>query len=174
MNRTSRSANRRAAIDKYLWDPAQGLYLDYDFATGERSPYRFVTTFYPLWAGAATPAQAAVEKNLGAFEAAGGLKTSDFASGVQWDAPFGWAPVTWLAVLGLDRNGFHEDATRISREFSGTVLDNFVRDGTIREKYNVVSESANVQVAAGYKSNGVGVGWTNAVYRLMEDLLGAR
>ncbi len=171
----ARAANRRAAIDKYLWDPAQGLYLDYDFATGERSPYRFIATFYPLWAGAATPAQAAaVEKNLGVFEAAGGLKTSDFASGVQWDAPFGWAPVTWLAVLGLDRNGFHEDAARISREFSGTVLDNFLRDGTIREKYNVASGSANVQVAAGYKSNGVGFGWTNAVYRLMEDLLGAR
>jgi alpha,alpha-trehalase len=92
---------------------------------------------------------------------------------VQWDAPFGWAPITWLAVAGLDQNGFHDDAVRVSNKFRATVLENFERDGTIREKYNVVSGSANVQVAAGYKSNVVGFGWTNAVYLKMGDLVGA-
>jgi alpha,alpha-trehalase len=37
-----------------------------------------------------------------------------------------------------------------------------------------VSGSANVQVAAGYKSNVVGFGWTNAVYLKMGDLVGAK
>jgi len=113
-----------------------------------------------------------VEKHLSLFEEDGGLQTSDDVSGVQWDAPFGWAPVTWLAISGLERNGFHADAVRVSKKFSGTIMDNFLRDGTIREKYNVVSGSANVQVAAGYKSNVVGFGWTNAVYRKMQDLIG--
>jgi alpha,alpha-trehalase len=172
---TRRAEARRDAIDKYLWDSASGMYLDYDFTTGQRSTYRFVTTFYPLWAGAASPSQAAaVEKKLPVFEESGGLQTSDYQSGVQWDAPFGWAPITWLAVSGLDKNGFHEDAVRISNKFRATVLDNFERDGTIREKYNVVSGSANVQVAAGYKSNVVGFGWTNAVYLKMGDLVGAK
>ena len=48
---------------------------------------------------------------------------------------------------------------------------NFANDGTIREKYNVVSGSANVAVATGYKSNVVGFGWTNGVYLQMHDLL---
>ncbi len=171
---TRRAEARRAAIDKYLWDPASGMYLDYDFTTGQRSTYRFVTMFYPLWAGAASAEQAAaVEKKLSVFEESGGLQTSDYRSGVQWDAPFGWAPITWLAVAGLDRNGFHEDAVRISNKFRATILENFLRDGTIREKYNVVSGSANVQVAAGYKSNVVGFGWTNAVYRMMGDVVRA-
>ncbi len=169
---TRKAEARKAAMDRYLWDPASGLYLDYDYTTGKRSTYRFVTTFYPLWAGAASPAQAAaVEKNLSLFEEDGGLQTSDYASGVQWDAPFGWAPITWLAVAGLERSGFHADADRVSRKFMTTILDNYQRDGTIREKYNVVSGSANVQVAAGYKSNVVGFGWTNAVYRMMGDLV---
>ena len=94
-------------------------------------------------------------------------------SGVQWDAPFGWAPTTWLAVSGLNRNGFHDDATRIARKFDATVLENFQRDGTIREKYNVASGSANVKVAAGYKSNVVGFGWTNAVYLKLQDIIAA-
>lgn len=169
---TKRAEVRRAAIDQYLWDEKAGLYFDYDFVTKTRSTYHFLSTFYPLWAGAASRAQAAaVESHLNLFEQAGGLTLSDVQSGVQWDAPFGWAPTTWLAVDGLERNGFHDDATRIAQKFDATVLENFVRDGTIREKYNVVSGSANVQVAAGYKSNVVGFGWTNGVYLKLQDLI---
>ena len=65
------------------------------------------------------------------------------------------------------------DATRIATNFSQTVLENFLRDGTIREKYNVVSGSANVDVATGYKSNVVGFGWTNGAYLQMSRLLAA-
>ncbi len=167
-----RAQLRKSAIDKYLWDPAQGMYLDYDFEDGKRSTYRYVTMFYPLWAGAASPSQAtAVEKQLASFEQGGGLEMSLNASGVQWDAPFGWAPTQWLTVEGLEHNGFHADAVRLSKKFTATVLENFQRDGTIREKYNVANGSANVKVAAGYKSNVVGFGWTNGVYRKMQDMI---
>ena len=167
-----RATARRAAIDRYLWHPETGLYGAYNFVTGERSNYHFLTTFYPLWAGAANPSQAAaVRGHLNLFEQSGGLQTSDVVSGVQWDAPYGWAPITWLAVAGLDQNGFHEDAVRIARKFTATILDNFLRDGTIREKYNVASGSANVKVATGYKSNVVGFGWTNAAYLMLEDVI---
>jgi alpha,alpha-trehalase len=169
---THRATTRQAAIDKYLWDQEAGLYEDYNFITAKRSHYHFITTFYPLWARAASPAQAAkVRSHLDLFEQAGGLETSDFVSGVQWDAPYGWAPSTWLAVSGLDRNRFHPEAASIAREFTATILDNFLRDGTIREKYNVASGSANVKVATGYKSNVVGFGWTNAVYLELEDVI---
>ena len=88
--------------------------------------------------------------------------------------PFGWAPTIWLTAAGLERTGYHEDAARIAREFSATVLNNFQHDGTMREKYNVADGSANVKVAAGYKSNVVGFGWTNAVYLKLQDLLAAK
>lgn len=170
-----RALARRRAIDRYLWDSKTGLYFDYDYVTKQRSTYRYITAFYPLWAGAASPAQAAaVRGHLGEFERAGGLATSTTVSGVQWDAPFGWAPVTWLAVSGLERAGFHEDAARIATKFSATVEAGYRADGTIREKYNVVSGSADVQVATGYKSNVVGFGWTNGVYLEMQQLLHSR
>jgi alpha,alpha-trehalase len=169
-----RAQARLAAIDKYLWNVAAGLYLDYDYVAGRPSSYRYVTTFYPLWAGAASPEQGeAVRRHLSDFERPGGLAMSDTASGVQWDLPYGWAPTTWLAISGLERSGFHEDARRIARKFSATIVDNYRRDGTLREKYNVVSGTANFQVAEGYKTNVVGFGWTNAVYLKMQDLLGA-
>jgi alpha,alpha-trehalase len=51
------------------------------------------------------------------------------------------------------------------------VAQNFKREGTIREKYNVVTRSSDVQVSAGYQANVVGFGWTNGVFlKLLQDL----
>jgi alpha,alpha-trehalase len=167
-----RAAVRREAINRYLWNSSKGIFYDYNFVTQKQSTYNYITTFYPLWAGLATSQQAtALDQNLKLFEREGGLATSDTTSGTQWDLPFGWAPTNWLATKGLEEYGFTEDASRIAQKFSQTVLENFSHDGTIREKYNVVSGSANVQVATGYKSNVVGFGWTNGVYLQMNDLL---
>jgi len=167
-----RAAARRAAINKYLWNPTQGMFYDYNFTTQKQSIYNYLTTFYTLWAGVATQQQAAeLHKRLSAFEQDGGLAMSDNNSGTQWDLPFGWAPTNWLAIKGLAQYGFTEDASRLARKFSQTILQNFLTDATIREKYNVVSGSANVAVATGYKSNVVGFGWTNGVYLQMHDLL---
>jgi alpha,alpha-trehalase len=167
-----RATARRDAINKYLWNPTQGMFYDYDFITQKQSTYNYLTAFYPLWAGLVTQEQAtALERDVSLFEHDGGLAMSDNNSGTQWDLPFGWAPTNWLAVEGLARYGDKEDASRVAQKFSETVLQNFQNDGTIREKYNVVSGSANVAVATGYKSNVVGFGWTNGVYLRMQDLL---
>ena len=172
---TAMAEARRAAVNKYLWNAQDGYFYDWNYVDGKQSTYRYLTGFYPLWSGLATPAQAAaVERHLAEYERGGGLAESTEQSGTQWDMPYGWAPTNWLAVAGLERYGFHDEARRISREFSSTVLENFRRDGTVREKYNVVSGTANIAVAAGYKSNVIGFGWTNGVYLRMQDLLKQR
>ena len=166
------AAARKTAIDRYLWRADKGLYMDYDFVTGQSSSYRFVSTFYPLWAGVASPSQAdALRRNLDLFERKGGLQMSDHDSGAQWDAPFGWAPTNWLAASGLDAYGFHDDARRIAGEFTGTIDRSFAHDGTIREKYNMVSGNAEVKISAGYKDNVIGFGWSNGVYLKLQQLL---
>ncbi len=168
------AAARRTAIDRYLWRPAAGMYMDYDFTTGKPATDPYITTFYPLWAGLASPEQArAVRGKLPLFERKGGLAMSTDASGAQWDAPFGWAPTNWLAVAGLQAHGFHEDAERIARAFTATVDRSLAHDGTIREKYNMESGNADVRVTAGYADNVIGFGWTNGVYLKLRALLEA-
>jgi alpha,alpha-trehalase len=169
---SGRAEHRKTLIDRYLWDSGRGLFFDFNFETGARSTYEYVTTFYPLWAGLASAGQAqAVERNLKAFEQAGGLATSSENSGAQWDYPYGWAPLHLLAVDGLRRYGYNSDANRVSYKFLSTVLENYRREGTIREKYNVVTRSSESQVSAGYKVNVVGFGWTNGVFlQLLREL----
>jgi alpha,alpha-trehalase len=161
----ARAEARKRAIDKYLWNSERGMFFDYDFVAGKQSSYRYLTTYYPLWAGLATKEQvAAVEKNLPLFEQLGGLAMSTENSGAQWDYPYGWAPVQMVAIEGLRRYGYNADADRIALKFLSTVLENFQRDGTIREKYNVVTRSSESQVEVGYQSNVIGFGWTNGAF----------
>jgi alpha,alpha-trehalase len=156
---------RKEAIQKYLWDSERGLFFDYNFEKQARSTYEYVTTFYPLWSGVATAEQArSVLQHIGRFEEPGGLAMSPYETGGQWDFPYAWAPNQLQAVEGMRRAGFNEDADRVSYEFLSMVMENFRRDGTIREKYDAVKRSSETQVTAGYHVNIVGFGWTNGVF----------
>jgi alpha,alpha-trehalase len=174
---TSRAQGRAEKINRLMWDDKEGLYFDYNFREGERSNYRYLTTFYPLWVGIASQAQAArVAGNVHLFERAGSLQTSTQSSGDQWDAPFGWAPLQLIAVEGLRRYGFEEAADRVSVKFLSMVLDDFKKHGTIREKYDVVSGRSDLSAGLrfGYATNEIGFGWTNAAFLVFYDKLSSR
>jgi alpha,alpha-trehalase len=160
-----RAASRHRQIDQYLWSRSYGLYYDYDFVNKAQSRYSYATTFYPLWTGLATPEQAkAVVRNLAAFDRPGGIVMSMVNTGAQWDAPYGWAPIQLIAIEGLRRYGYEGEADGLSLQFLSTVLDSFLQDGTIREKYNVDTRSSETNIQVGYKTNVVGFGWTNGVF----------
>ena len=160
-----RAEERKKLMTQYLWNDQQGLFFDFNFQTKRMSDYRYASTFYPLWAGLATPEQAkVVAADLKVFEQPGGLPMSTEETGAQWDLPYGWGNIEMLAIEGLRRYGFNADADRISYEFLSTVAENFRRDGTIKEKYNVVTRSSEAHVELGYEMNVVGFGWTNAAF----------
>ena len=92
---------------------------------------------------------------------------SDVDAGVQWDLPYGWAPTQLIAIEGLRKYGFNEDADRTSYEFLSNIGENFRHDGTIREKYNVITRSSEAKVATGYQINVVGFGWTNGAFLVL-------
>jgi alpha,alpha-trehalase len=167
-----KAERRRQNIDKYMWDKERGQYFDYDFTTHTRSTYEFATTFYPLWAGAASDEQArAVMANLKRFEQPGGLAMSRVESQSQWDYPYGWAPIHLLACEGMRRYGYNEDANRVSYHFLTMVIESFERDRTIREKYDVVTRTSVTHIVQGYTQNVVGFGWTNAAFLVLSGEL---
>lgn len=162
-----RAGARQKRINEMLWDEAAGMYFDYSFRSKQRRPYEFATTFYPLWVGVATGEQAKrVRANLSKLEAPGGLLTSTQATGNQWDAPFGWAPLQMIAVDGLRRYGYDEDADRLATKFVSLVAKEFQEHGTIVEKYDMRRRESDVSagIRFGYSSNEIGFGWTNAAF----------
>jgi alpha,alpha-trehalase len=175
---------RKERMNALFWDAERGQFFDYDMKNERRSGYVSATGLYPLWAGWATPAQAAAaEKNsLRELERLGGLAaTSESSRGAltaarparQWDYPYGWPPHQILAWRGLARYGFDADARRLAYRWLWTIVKNARDyDGTVPEKYDV--EKASHQVFAEYGNVGTkfayitkeGFGWMNASYEL--------
>jgi alpha,alpha-trehalase len=164
---SKRASDRRARMNRLMWDPDDGLYYDYNFKTKQVRRYPFVTTFYPLWTGIATRGQAArIMNNPEQFERAGGLQTSTQKTGSQWDAPFGWAPMQMIAVAGMRRYGYNSAADRIAIKFLSLVLKEFNEHNVIVEKYDVERRDSQIRggLRFGYSSNEIGFGWTNAAF----------
>jgi alpha,alpha-trehalase len=70
-----------------------------------------------------------------------------------------------IAVDGLRRYGYHEDANRLSSRFVTLVVKELDEHGIIVEKYDVTRRESDVaaDIRYGYSANQVGFGWTNGV-----------
>lgn len=161
---------RAERINACCFDAASGAYFDFDTRNQSCSTYLFATTALPLWAGLASVGQArGVRDVLRSLMRGGGLLTSPYETGCQWDAPFAWAPLQLFAVAGLERYGFGDDARSIARSFLTSVAREHARSGQFLEKYD--AEDSGARLRFGYDSNEIGFGWTNgAVLELLRYL----
>ena len=156
------AARRRAAIDRYLWSPARGWYADWDMVARAPTPILSAATLYPLFVDAASREQArAVAATVSArLLAPGGLRTTETATGQQWDRPNGWAPLQWTAIDGLARSGDDRLAAEIARRWMGTVEAAYRDTGKLLEKYDVEERRPG---GGGEYPLQDGFGWTNGV-----------
>lgn len=92
----------------------------------------------------------------------GGLVTTTIESGQQWDAPNGWAPLQWMAYVGLKNYGFKSLADKIKTNWIRLNETTFYKNGKFTEKYNVESNLA--ETGGGEYPNQDGFGWTNGVF----------
>ncbi|KAH9219991.1 neutral trehalase [Leptodontidium sp. 2 PMI_412] len=132
-----RARQRKLAIDNYLWNEENGMYFDYNIVNKEQSSYESATTFWPLWAGVASPSQAAkmMAQSLPRFETWGGIVAStEDSRGIldqdrqddHWDYPYGWAPHQVMAWVGFYRYGYDADAQRLAYKLLSTIIRSFV------------------------------------------------
>ncbi len=167
-------ANKRVVlINRYLWDNNTGYYFDYNFKIKKTRPYVDASTFYPLWSGIASAEQAKrIVENLPALETDCGIVTSVYVTHMQWDAPFGWAPLQYFAVTGLANYGYEQEARRIALKWINLIDADFAKHGIILEKYDMRRCSSELsKIYYGYPDNEIGFGWTNGVYLFLLDYL---
>jgi alpha,alpha-trehalase len=177
---TTTANARKRSMNQLMWDKLRGLYYDYNFVREKRGNVSSLASYFTMWAGLATDKQAEqMVKALRRFENKGGLATTDalpigqYVLGsmpTQWAYPNGWAPLQFIAIKGLERYGYKEDAKRLATKWLKNNLDWFNAHGVFLEKYNVVSPE-KPPVKGVYPSQ-TGFGWTNAVFeRFCQDYL---
>ncbi|HUN72316.1 MAG TPA: alpha,alpha-trehalase TreF [Steroidobacteraceae bacterium] len=164
-----RASRRREAMENYLWDAKGGYFMDYDWRHRRRTGELTAATLYPLFTGVAYLAQAdavgGVTQTL--LLKPGGIVTTNIASGQQWDAPNGWPPLQWIAVVGFRRYDQPALAHEIARRWLATVQRVFAHTGKLVEKYDV---EHNLPGGGGEYPLQDGFGWTNGVTRALLEL----
>ncbi len=158
-----RATARAAAIERHLWHGAGGYYGDLDLRQGKVRDQLTAAALFPLHAGIASPQRArrtaaAVRDGL---LRPGGLVTTAVDSGQQWDAPNVWAPLQWVAVVGLRRYGEQALARQIAGAFVGNVQALFARERKLVEKYD--AHGALQGGGGGEYPLQDGFGWSNGV-----------
>jgi alpha,alpha-trehalase len=165
-----RAAARHAAIDRYLWDPSSGCYVDYRWPQRTAVARVSAATLYPLFLTLASQSQAAAVARTVIRELlkAGGIVTTPLDTGQQWDAPNGWAPIQWIAIAGLRQYGQTSLARTIACRWIVNVEAVYRQSGKLVEKYDVVTTGRSG--GGGEYPLQDGFGWTNGVTRKLMAL----
>jgi alpha,alpha-trehalase len=102
----------------------------------------------------------------------GGVTSTLYPTGEQWDAPNGWPPLQFLAVRGLLNYGYNDVAQTIAVRWMKLNEKVFQSTGKMLEKYNV--EDINLESGGGEYPTQDGFGWTNGVYLAFDSLFPQR
>ncbi|WP_132052400.1 alpha,alpha-trehalase TreA [Pseudocnuella soli] len=157
------AAARKKAINKYCWSVAMGWYTDYNITTFRHTRTWTLAGLVPFFLNVAPQNHIyiAAQNTRQRFLKPGGLITTDQRTGQQWDAPNGWAPLQWMAIVGFENYAQPQLARTIAERWLQLNTDVYKRTGKMMEKYNVVE--TNLEAGGGEYPSQDGFGWTNGV-----------
>ncbi len=165
-----KAEKRKTALLKYCWNKNLNYFFDYDIKEKHTTDKWTLAGVLPLFCDAATDAQAAeVAKRIEEkFLRDGGVVTSIYKTGQQWDAPNGWAPLQFVTVQGLANYQHNDLAKTIAERWMSVNEKVFKRTGKMLEKYNV--EDISLESGGGEYPTQDGFGWSNGVYLKFYEL----
>jgi alpha,alpha-trehalase len=164
----ARAGARRQLLQTRFWRADAGHFADLNWRNAHDPRPLTAAALVPLYLGLATPAQAdamaaQVQRHL---LGANGLLTTALATGQQWDAPNGWAPLQWMAAQGLARYGHAALARDIAERWCASVQRVYLATGRLLEKYDVAEDRPG---GGGEYETQDGFGWTNGVFVAFKD-----
>jgi alpha,alpha-trehalase len=167
---TQNAARRKTSVLKYCWNKNLRYFFDYDFKQKHTTNKWSLAGAMPLFAGLADMLQAADvrDKIEEKFLRDGGVVTTIYHTGEQWDAPNGWAPLEFITVKGLLNYHFDALAKTIAERWMAINEKVFAATGKMLEKYNV--EDLNLESGGGEYPTQDGFGWSNGVYLKFHQL----
>lgn len=164
-NWLEKAFNRKKLINKYCFNPDDGLFYDYNYEKNYLSKVFSAASLSVLFAGIATEEQALIMKNeLSKLEFKHGISACEPGPRkytYQWDYPNGWAALHYITIKGLDNYGYKQDAKRIAKKYVNTVVQNFKKTNNLWEKYNV--KEGDLSVSSEYEMPPF-IGWTAGIF----------
>lgn len=175
-------------ISRVFWSERDGVWLDYNLIKKELIPGFYASNLMPLWTesyGTERSPEFVTEQAIAYLDRnnisnyPGGIPTSCFHSGEQWDLPLGWAPLQYIIVLGLQKAGrYNHRAKTLAYSYARLWVLNVYQTylnlspHELLEKYKVTEVGSSG--GGGEYDTQVGFGWTNGVVIKFLSLYGHR
>jgi alpha,alpha-trehalase len=161
---------RKAAVLKYCWNSKLKYFFDYDIIEKHTTNRWSIAGDMPLFTQLSDTAKAEmVMQNIEEkFVKDGGVTSTLYHTGEQWDAPNGWPPLQFLCVKGLLNYNYNDLAKSIAERWMKLNEKVFNSTGKMLEKYNV--EDLKLESGGGEYPTQDGFGWTNGVYLAFDKL----
>jgi alpha,alpha-trehalase len=161
---------RKKAIKSYFWCKNSGFYTDYNWVKKEQKKPSHIAGLFPMFFNIADKNQSKKIKNyiVANFLYDGGIVTTFYHTGHQWDAPNGWAPMQYIAVQALLNYKMTDLAEVICKRWLLLNKNVYLQEGKLLEKYNV--ESISERGGGGEYPTQDGFGWTNGIYLYLKSL----
>ena len=159
-----KNAEKRKELMNKYYLTNDGIYLDYNFETGEHSQILSAVSLYPYTFGVSCDKDGAL-KVLKRLELPYGLSACEFRDDdlfYQWDYPCMWPAATCLAYMGLKKIGLKDEAARIAEKYVNVVRTAFEETGRLWEKYDALT--GKIAETSEYPTVPM-IGWTVGVYR---------
>ena len=159
-----KASQRKNAILQYCWNETERFFFDYHFNKQQTTNKWSLAGVMPLFVEIATPQQAMyTQQHISEkFLRDGGVLTTLYATGQQWDAPNGWAPLQFVTIQGLLNYSFPALAKTIADRWMQVNETVYAQTGKMMEKYNV--ENIHLESGGGEYPSQDGFGWSNGVY----------
>ncbi|XP_044742177.1 trehalase isoform X2 [Chrysoperla carnea] len=168
------------AVTAVLWDDKEGVWLDYDLINHRRRDYFYPTNIAPLWTECYDKSTNITDQvmqylwrqnekliSIAATSTKnhlGGIPTTLYHSGEQWDYPNAWPPLQYIMIMALNSTG-----NEYAQELAFEISDRWVRTNFIAfNATNSMYEKYDSREIGGHGGGGeyevqLGFGWTNGV-----------
>jgi glycogen debranching enzyme len=141
---TKQADSIAARINRWLWDDRAGLYFDVD-PSGRKTSWITASTFWPMLAGVASPSQCAalvrhlVDPHLFwtpiPVPSLACNQPGYDKMGCYWKGGV-WAPVNYMIVEGLKKNGYDSLAVALSTRYLDALARVYDKTHTLWECYS--------------------------------------
>lgn len=132
------SQKRREAIDKYFFNENLNWYTDYDIRSKSFSNKKTLAGMFPFFLNIAggTRINAVAPVFEAEFLSAAGAVTT-LEKGQPWDAPFGVAPLQYVAAKGLEMYGKKDLAKQVASRWVDRSCLYFFKYGKFIDRFDV-------------------------------------
>jgi alpha,alpha-trehalase len=159
------ASKRKKLINKYFYDKNRKGFFDYDYVHNTHSDVVSAAIFSLMYAKVVNHQKAnVVVGSLKLLETPFGLRSCEekkYDRLYQWGDVNGWAPLHFIAVVGLKNYKYNQESNRIRDKYIHLINENFRKTGNLWEKYNMLDGTVNTTNE--YKMPAF-LGWTAGVY----------